>query len=100
MRNTNKKTNKGATKMETKQLTHKESQLIFSILIQKMGYKKNELLSDPKGTVLNNLLKDDFVTFSICYHANNIKEDKVEKLDLENAIESLNKKFNYDKEVA
>ena len=84
--------------METKQLTHKESQLIFSILIQKMGYKKNELLSDPKGTVINNLLKDDFITFSICEHASNIKKEKVEKLGLEDAIKSLNKKFEYIKE--
>ena len=82
-----------------KQLTSKESQLIFSILIQKMGYKKNELLSDSKGTVLNNLLKDDFIRHSICHHANNIKKETVKKLDLNDAIKSLSQKFNYEQEV-
>ena len=97
MRNEN-KTNKEQKNMET-QLTYKESQLIFSILIQKMGYKKNELLSDPNGAVLNNLLKDDFVTFSICHHANNMKAEKVEELGLGDTIKSLSQKFDY-KEVA
>ena len=83
------------------QLTYNESQLIFTILIKKMGYAKSELLSDPSGSILNGLLKDDFVRHSICCHANEIKKDVVKKHNLKDVIQSLNTKFEYNvKEVA
>ena len=81
------------------QLTYDETNLIFLILTQKMGYKREELLSESKGAVMTNLLKDDFVTFSICHHANNMKAEKVEELGLGDTIKSLSQKFDY-KEVA
>ena len=82
------------------QLTYNESQLIFTILIKKMGYAKSELLSDSSGSVLNGLLKDDFVRHSICHHANEIKKDVVKKHNLKDVIKSLNTKFEYNvKEV-
>ena len=85
--------------MKQVQLTHKETQLIFWALTKKMGYKKSELLSETTGIVINNLLKDDFVRFSICYHLNKLDSKKIEKFELTDAIKSLNARFEYEEVI-
>ena len=63
---------------QTKKLTYNESNLIACVLIKKMKYSKKELFSN-NGEGFNQLLNDDFVRFSICYHVNKLSDEIVKE---------------------
>ena len=71
-------------------LTNEEVNLMYNILINKMEYKKEDLIN-PNGST--KLTLDNLVKFSICYWCDKLSEKVIKKYNLKDTIKSLKSKL-------